>query len=117
MDADKMKKELIKLGKKKKLEYVYKITSPAGAESLQLFQINVKTGEEKPARITAAVLPSLSQLENIAAISSQENVYNLSKEVNTSVICPSAIILNDIELSTNTPHTEKAPAIPYPLQR
>ena len=116
-DADKMKKELIKLGKKKKLEYVYKITSPAGAESLQLVQINVKTGEEKPARITVAVLPTLSQLENIAAISSQENVYNLSKEVNTSVICPSSIILNDIELSTNTPRTEKAPAIPYPLQR
>lgn len=116
-DADKMKKELIKLGKKKKLEYVYKITSPAGAESLQLFQINVKTGEEKPARITAAVLPTLSQLENIAAISAKENVYNLSKEVNTSVICPSSIILNDIELSTNTPRTEKAPAIPYPLQR
>lgn len=116
-DADKMKKELIKLGKKKKLEYVYKITSPAGAESLQLVQINVKTGEEKPARITAAVLPSLSELENIAAISSQENAYNLSKEVNTSVICPSSIILNDIELSTNTPRTEKAPAIPYPLQR
>lgn len=116
-DADKMKKELIKLGKKKKLEYVYKITSPAGAESLQLFKINVKTGEETPARMTAAVLPTLSQLENIAAISAKENVYNLSKEVNTSVICPSSIILNDIELSNNTPRTEKAPAIPYPLQR
>ena len=116
-DADKMKKELIKLGKKKKLEYVYKITSPAGAESLQLYQINVKTGEEKPARITQAILPTLSQLEKIAAISSKENVYNLSKSVNTSVICPSAIILDDIELSTNTPRSEKAPAIPYPLQR
>ena len=117
IDADKMTKELIKLGKKKKLEYVYKITSPAGAESLQLYQINVKTGEEKPARITQAILPTLSQLEKIAAISSKENVYNLSKSVNTSVICPSAIILDDIELSTNTPRSEKAPAIPYPLQR
>ena len=117
IDADKMTKELIKMGKKKKLEYVYKITSPAGAESLQLYQINVKTGKEKPARITSAVLPTLSQLEKIAAISSKENVYNLSKSVNISVICPSAIILDDIELSTNTPRSEKAPAIPYPLQR
>ena len=116
-DADKMKKELIKLGKKKKLEYVYKITSPAGAESLQLYQINVKTGEEKLARITQAILPTLSQLEKITAISSKENVYNLSKDVNTSVICPSAIILDNIELSSNTPRSEKAPAIPYPLQR
>ena len=115
--ADKLTKELIKMGKKKKLEYVYKITCPAGAQSLRLFQINVKTGEEKPARITSAVLPTLSQLEKIAAISSKENVYNLSKDVNTSVICPSAIILDDIELSTNTPRSEKAPAIPYPLQR
>ncbi len=115
--ADKMEKELIKMGKKKKLEYVYKITSPAGAQSLQLYQINVKTGEEKLSRITSAVLPTLSQLEKIAAISSQENVYNLSKEVNTSVICPSAIILDDIELDSKTPRIEKAPAIPYPLQR
>lgn len=105
------------MGKKKKLEYVYKITSPAGAESLQLYQINVKTGEEKLARITQAILPTLSQLEKITAISSKENVYNLSKDVNTSVICPSAIILDNIELSSNTPRSEKAPAIPYPLQR
>ena len=115
--ADKLTKELIKMGKKKKLEYVYKITCPAGAQSLRLYQIYVKTGEEKPARITSAVLPTLSQLEKIAAISSKENVYNLSKDINTSVICPSAIILDDIELSSNTPRSEKAPAIPYPLQR
>lgn len=117
IEADKMKKELMKLGKKKKLEYVYKITSPAGAESLQLWQINVKTGEEKPARMTAAVLPTLSQMENIAAISAKENVYNLSEAVNTSVICPSSIILDNIELNSSTPRSEKAPAIPYPLQR
>lgn len=115
--ADKMTKELIKMGKKKKLEYVYKITCPAGALSLRLYQINVKTGEEKPARITTAVLPTLSQLEKIAAISAQENVYNLANQVNTSVICPSAIILDDIELGSTTPRAEKAPAIPYPLQR
>lgn len=117
IDPDKMKKELIKLGKKQKLDYVYKITCPAGAEALQLVQINVKTGEEKPARATSATLPTLGQLEKIAAISSKENVYNLSKEVNTSVICPSAIILDNIELAAKTPRAEKAPAIPYPLQR
>ena len=115
--ADKMEKELIKMGKKKKLEYVYKIACPAGSKSLELYQINTKTGEIKPARATAAVLPTLTQLEKIGAISSQENVYNLFGQVNTSVICPSAIILDDIELNANTPRAEKAPAIPYPLQR
>ena len=117
IDNDKMEKELIKLGKKKKLTYVYQVNCPEGGMSLQLYRINVKTGEKQEVRSNSLTLPTLSNLESIAAISSQEEIGNQADKVNTSVIYPSSIILNDIELKKMTPRSEKAPAIPYPLQR
>ncbi len=116
-DAEKMEKELIKLGKKKKLAYVYQVNCPEGGMSLQLYRINVKTGEKQEVRSNSLTLPTLSNLESLAAISSQEEVGNQADKVNTSVIYPSAIILNDIELKKMAPNATKTPAVPYPLQR
>lgn len=116
--ADKMDKELIRLGKKKKLEYVYKIVRPLYHNSLQLFRINVKTGETQAMRSGNLTLPTLSNLEdNLVAISDKEQVVNSADKVNNTVIYPSAIILNGFEINKANPRTEKTPAIVYPLQR
>ena len=118
MPADKMEKELIKLGKKKKLEYVYKVVSPVNHNSLQLYRINVKTGKTQAVRSNNLKLPTLSSLENdLVAISSDEQVVNKADKVDTSVIYPSAIILNGFEINAANPRTEKARSVVYPLQR
>lgn len=116
--ADKMEKELIKLGKKKKLQYVYKVVSPVNGTSLSLYRIDVKTGEQKAVRTDNLTLPTLSKLEDdILAISDKEQVANIVGKVNTSVIFPSAIILNNVEISKASQRTSRIPAVPYPLQR
>lgn len=116
-DADKMKKELLKAAKKAKQKFAYIVRLPKGYGSLQLFRVDVKSGEETRVYTGALSLPTLGNMEKLIAISAQENVQNRTDKVNTSLIYPSAIIINDMEIAKGNMPVGRTPALTYPLQR
>lgn len=117
MAKSKMEKKILKLGKKKKLNNVYIVSTPEHYYSQRLYRINVKTGEKTLVRTSVQTVPSLTQLENIHAVSSEEQVENSIREYNHSLVSPTCIMLDDMELSKPTTNGNKAAVLEYPLAR
>lgn len=114
---EKMKKMLIKAAKEEGLEYAYVVRRIAGASTL-LYKVNVKDGSEMLVR-TGNFSISLSKLKRLLAISNEERVVNyvLNQSCLTSIIYPSSILVEDIEIQKLEARKEKAPALTLPLQR
>lgn len=119
LKANKMKSALLKEAKKEGLEHAYIVRFMEGGESLQLYRVDVKGGKETLVRTTKLDLPKLDQLEKkLKEVSSDENVLNfLYNGTPASIIYPSAIIVEDLEILKATPKAEKAPVIANPLLR
>ena len=114
---EKMRKALQKAAKAAGQEYAYIVRRISGTVS-EVFKLNVKDGTETQVRVANLAAPSLSQLEELGAISTGEQVWNLQpNSCPMSFICPDGMIVNDVEIARPTPKTEKAPAIPAPQQR
>ena len=114
---EKMKKALQKAAKAAGQEYAYIVRRISGSVS-EVFKLNVKDGTETQVRVANLAAPSLSQLEELGAISTGEQVWNLQpNSCPMSFICPDGMIVNDVEIARPTPKAEKAPAIPAPQQR
>ena len=114
---EKMRKALQKAAKAAGQEYAYIVRRISGAVS-EVFKLNVKDGTETQVRVANLAAPSLSQLEELGAISTGEQVLNLQpNSCPMSLICPDGMIVDDVEFARPTPKTEKAPAIPAPQQR
>lgn len=114
---EKMKKALQKAAKSAGQDYAYVVRRINGGAS-EVYRVSVKDGSEEQVRLGSVPVPSLSQLENLGAISSGEQVLNLApNSCPVSLICPDGMIVEDVELVRPTLKTEKEPAIPAPLQR
>lgn len=112
-----MKKALLKAAKEQGLEYAYIVRSIAGESSL-VYRVNVKDGRETQMRASALQVPNLMKLMELKGISSKENVMNfLPNGVPASLIYPSGIIVNDVEINKATPQIEKEPVIVNPAKR
>lgn len=117
MKPESMKKALLKAAKEQGLAYAYIVRSINGGASL-IYRVNVKDGKETQMRASSLQVPDLMKLMDLKGISSKENVMNfLPNSVPASLIYPSGIIVNDVEINKATPKIEKEPVIVNPAKR
>ena len=112
-----MKKALFKAAKEAKSDYAYIVRRLAGNASL-LYRVDVKTGEETQVRFGKVAPVNMSKLKNIREICNQEKVHNLllDKGALVSMIYPSSILLNNMDISVMDVPKRKLPALKNPLQ-
>lgn len=117
LKQEKMKKALLKAAKEEGLDYAYIIRRVAGKAS-QVYKVDVKDGAETLMR-TGDFGVNLRQLKRLLAISAKEDVANFMSGQNTlaSIIYPSSVLVEDVEISKSELKTEKKPALQFPLQR
>lgn len=114
---DKLKKELLKAAKTEGLEYAYIVRRISEGNSL-IYRVDVKDGKETQMRVSGMGIPALTKLASLKGISSDERVKNyMLNNTPVSLIYPSGMIVGDVEINRPTLKTEKALAIPAPLQR
>ena len=113
-----MKKALIKAAKEEGLDYAYIVRRISGIGSL-LYRVNVKDGSETLTRTADISAITLPKIKRVLEISNKENVSNyiLNNDVLSSLIYPSAILIEDVEIGKLPVKAEKAPVLTYPLQR
>lgn len=118
LNPEQMKKALLKEAKAKGLEYAYIVRKVAGPAS-RIYRVNVKDGEETLVRFADVSSIRLHQLKEIAALSAEEKVTNywLGNQVLSSVIYPSSILMNDIQINRQQVSNQKTPPLKNPLQR
>lgn len=118
LKQDKMKKALLKAAKEEGLDYAY-IVRKIGGNASQFYRVNVKDGSEKLVRFGDISPIGLSKIKRVLEISSEEKVANyvLNGQVLSSLIYPSSILLEDIEISKRPVKAEKEPVLKFPLQR
>lgn len=118
LKPEQMKKALLKEAKAKGLEYAYIVRKVAGPAS-RIYRVNVKDGEETLVRFADVSSIRLHQLKEIAALSAEEKVTNywLGNQVLSSVIYPSSILMNDIQINRQQVSNQKTPPLKNPLQR
>ena len=111
-----LKKNLLKIAKSEGLSHAYIVRKIAG-NATRIYRVNVKDGSETLVR-TGEIMPiTLSHLRRLNAISNKENVSNylLDGEVISSMIYPSALLLEDIEIKKAEVKKESEPALRFPL--
>lgn len=118
LKTEKMKKALLKAAKEEGLDYAYIVRKMAGQASL-IYRVDARTGEETQVRAGNFSALDLIKIKRIREISAQENVMNYlyNRQVPSSLIYPSSILLDDVEI--NIPDWKKAQddALVFPLQR
>ncbi len=118
LKSEAMKKALLKAAKEAKLENAYIVRRLAGEASL-LYKVNVKTGKETQVRFGKVAAVNMSKLKNIREICSEEKVHNflLDKGALVSMIYPSSILLNTMDISAMNVPKRKLPVLKNPLQK
>lgn len=113
-----MKKALLKAAKERKLEYAYIVRKLSGEASL-IYRVDVKSGEETQVRFGKVSPLNWSKLKNIAEISSGSNAYNfyMNNRALVSMICPSAFLMQNMDITRMKTQRAKQPVLKYPLQR
>lgn len=113
-----MKKALIKAAKEKKLDYAYIVRKFAG-EATQLFQVDVKSGEETQVRFGKLSPLNWAKLKNVAEISSVGKAYNsfMNGGAPGSMICPSSLLIHNMDITQLKTQKNKMPVLEFPLQR
>ena len=112
-----MLKTLLKTAKKQRLPYAYIVDLPQGQVEDRVYQVDVKTGKVQLMKSNATDRPSLEQMQHVVAVSDNQAVYNFITPYTYSIIYPTGIIVNDIELAKPTLKADSKPEIVYPLQR
>lgn len=118
MKPEKMKKALIKAAREEGLDYAYIVRKFAGQASL-IYKVNVKDGTETLVRTGDFSPLNLPKLKRLLAISAKERVSNyvLNQQVLSSLICPSAILMEDVEINPSELRKSKEPVLEFPLKR
>lgn len=114
LKEEKMFRQLLKAAKQQKLKEAYVIFCPTHCSLRRLYHVDVKTGKKTLLKSNSITLPTLTQLENVVAVSSKEEVVN---RVNTTVIYPASLIVGNLEVNKSGMVATKEPAILYPLKR
>ncbi|PIS47886.1 MAG: hypothetical protein COT17_01185 [Elusimicrobia bacterium CG08_land_8_20_14_0_20_51_18] len=119
------------MGKEQELEYVVvvkKIASYKDSEKLigdpvLAYKLNLKTMKRTPINISEFDGMGLRALRDIAATGDEKMVYNFYQsdpysytggQYSTSIICPSSILIQEIELKKTDKKTDKKPYLPNP---
>lgn len=115
---EKMKDALIQAAKKANKNCAYIIRKFSGRSS-HIFRVDLKSGAETMIRISDLSQLGLDVLNNVLEISSKENVSNYFHDgkIPCSLICPSSILLKNVELRSVKSPIQKIPDLVYPLKR
>lgn len=111
-----LKKMLLKTAREDGVPYAYIVRKLAGTAS-RLYRINVSDGKETLVRSGDISPVVLKDLRRIPGISARENVTNflLDGEVPVSMIYPSALLLDGVEINKTEAKKESDPALKFPL--
>lgn len=111
-----LKKMLLKTAREDGLAYAY-IVRKLGRTATRLYRVNVSDGKETLVRSGDIAPIVLKDLRRISGISAKENVANflLGNKVLTSLIYPSALLLEDVEINKTEAKKESEPALKFPL--
>lgn len=115
---EKMRKALIKAAKEEGVDYAYVVRKVAGPASL-IYKVNLKDGSETQVRFGDLSAINLAKVKRVLEISGKENVSNyiLNRQVLSSLIYPSSILIEDVEISQSVLKPEKEPPLVFPLLR
>ena len=115
---EKMKSALIKAAKEEGLKYAYIVRSLAGKASC-IYRVDLKDGSETQVRFGDVSGFTLANLKRMLNISSKENVSNyiLNGQVLSSLIYPSSILVENIEINKSDVKKDKEQVLTFPLQR
>lgn len=111
-----LKKMLLKTAREEGLAYAY-IVRKLGRTATRLYRVNVSDGKETLVRSGDIASIVLKDLRRISGISAKENVANFlwGNKVLTSLIYPSALLLDDVEINKTEAKKESEPALKFPL--
>lgn len=115
---EQMKKALIKAAKEEGLDYAYIVRKVSGASSL-IYRVDVKDGRETQVRFGDLSRIDLAKVKRLREISAKESVANyvLNQAIFSSMIYPSSLLIEDVEISQSVVKPEKEPVLKFPLQR
>lgn len=115
--SEKMKKALLKAAREEGLDYAYIVRKIAGMSSL-IYKVNVKDGSETLVRFPDFRV-DLTKIKRLPAISNKEKVSNYfwNQRALVSMIHPTAILVEDLEINKSEVKKEKAPALKFPLKK
>ncbi|WP_065218937.1 MULTISPECIES: metallopeptidase TldD-related protein [Butyricimonas] len=115
---EKMKSALIKAAKEEGLKYAYIVRSLAGKAS-RIYRVDLKDGSETQVRFGDVTGFTLPNLKRMLGISSKENVSNyiFNGEVLSSMIYPSSILVENIEINKSDVKKDKEQVLTFPLQK
>lgn len=115
---DKMKKALLRSAQEENLKYAY-IVYKLAAQASVIYRINTKTGEETQVRAGEFANIDLMKLKRLTAISAQEQVENYlyNGQYSSSIICPKAILVEDVEINIPSLRKEEKSPLTFPLER
>lgn len=110
-----LKKQLLSIAKEDGLTYAYIVRKIAGASSL-IYRVNVNDGKETLVRSGDISPVVLKNLRRMSGISAKENVTNflVDGRVLSSMIYPSAMLLEDVEINKMESKKENEPALALP---
>lgn len=112
-----LEKELLALASADGLEYAYVVERINGKFAL-VWKVDAATGERTLVRNAEIRSPSLTQLKRVAGVSDEREVCNyMANQVPFSMIYPSAILLEDVEIGELETTKDKPSPIVNPLQR
>ena len=114
---EKMKSALIKAAKEEGLKYGYIVRSLAGKAS-RIYRVDLD-GNETQVRFGDVSGLSLVNLKRMLNISSKENVSNyvLGGQLLSSLIYPSSILIENVEINKSDVKKDKGQVLTFPLQR
>ena len=114
---EKMKNALIKAAKEEGLKYAYIVRSLAGKAS-RIYRVDLD-GNETQVRFGDVSGLTLVNLKRMLNISNKENVSNyiLNGQLLSSLIYPSSILVENIEINKSDVKKDKEQVLTFPLQR
>jgi hypothetical protein len=123
-----MKEKLVEQAKKEGLDYAIIVRKQfAGrADVLNVYKVYVEDGHEEYVRQASMEFPTKRNFKKILAASTETGVYNIGGGVDPatyqmsilSVICPQAVLLEEIEFRPNSySWTKEEEYVPSPLKK
>jgi hypothetical protein len=121
-----LRERLINSAKEEGLTYAYIVRKTSGVE--KIYQVDVATGKETLMRSPDIERIAIKHLKRVDAVSSETYVANRlfgnahdnsarTQAFPVSVICPNALLLQDVEINSSTATLEINPFVKNPLER
>ena len=98
---EELRNELFQLAKNEGYSYAYIVRNIAGSTPLELYKVDIATGEEQ--RIRSATINDLDfqSFKKISAVSNTEMIYNGISSNLISIIVPDAILFEELQIQSD----------------